>query len=153
MQIPIQSIYLTIKNAWLLIYLSSKNNSLLDMFIKKSFFYFNIIFPWLRVKIRVNMTIIGDLTALTSIAMQITCTNTWWYTLPGKLRCRARSVSALIYGGRVTHICDGRLSTVGLNNGLSPGRCQASTWTSAVILLIGPLGTNFNRISYIFIQK
>ena len=32
------------------------------------------------------------------------------------------------------------------DNGLSPGRRQAIIWTSAGILLIGPLGTNFSEI-------
>ena len=43
------------------------------------------------------------------------------------------------------------------DNGLSPGRCRAIIWTNAGILLIWPLGTNFNEIfyqnSYIFIQE
>ena len=37
-----------------------------------------------------------------------------------------------------------KLITLGSDNGLSPGRWQA--WTNAGILLIGPLGTNFNEI-------
>ena len=32
------------------------------------------------------------------------------------------------------------------DNGLSPGRRQAIIWTNAVILLIGPLATNFSEI-------
>ena len=35
---------------------------------------------------------------------------------------------------------------IGSDNGLSPGRHQAIIWTSAGILLIGPVGTNFNEI-------
>ena len=35
---------------------------------------------------------------------------------------------------------------IGSDNGLSPGRHQAIIWTSAGILLIWPLGTNFNEI-------
>ena len=37
-------------------------------------------------------------------------------------------------------------ATIGSDNGLSPGRRQAIIWTYAGILLIGPLGTNFNEI-------
>ena len=48
--------------------------------------------------------------------------------------------------GRVTHICVGKLTTIGSDNGLSPGRRQAIIWTIAGILLIGPLGTNFSKI-------
>ena len=48
--------------------------------------------------------------------------------------------------GRVTHICVGKLNTIGSQNGLSPGRRQAIIWTDAGILLIGPLGTHFSEI-------
>ena len=53
----------------------------------------------------------------------------------------------LTHWGRVTHICVGNLTIIGSDNGLSPGRRQAITWTNAGILLIGPLGTNFSEIS------
>ena len=36
---------------------------------------------------------------------------------------------------------NGNLTIIGSDNGLSPGRRQAITWTNAGILLIGPLGT------------
>ena len=52
----------------------------------------------------------------------------------------------LTHWGRVTHICVGVLTIIGSNNGLSPRRRQAIILTSSVILLIGPLGTNFNEI-------
>ena len=48
--------------------------------------------------------------------------------------------------GWVTHICVSRLTNIGSDNGLSPGRRQAIIWTIAGILLIGPLGTNFSEI-------
>ena len=48
--------------------------------------------------------------------------------------------------GRVTHICVNKLTIIGSDNGLSPGRRQAIIWTNAGILLIGPLGTNFSEI-------
>ena len=50
----------------------------------------------------------------------------------------------------MTHICLG--SGNGSGNGLSSGLRQAIIWTSASMLLIGPLGTNFNEI-LIGIQK
>ena len=53
---------------------------------------------------------------------------------------------ALTHWGRVTHICVGKLTTIGSDNGLSPGRRRAIFWTNAGILLIGPLGTNFSEI-------
>ena len=49
--------------------------------------------------------------------------------------------------GRVTHICVSKLTIIGSENGLSPGRRQAIIWTNDEILLIGPLGTNFNESS------
>ena len=52
----------------------------------------------------------------------------------------------LTHWGRVTHICVGKLTIINSDNGLSPQRRQAIIWTNAGILLIGPLGTNFNEI-------
>ena len=53
---------------------------------------------------------------------------------------------ALTHWGRVTHICVDKLTIIGSDNGLSPGRRQAIIWTNAGILLIEPLGTNFSEI-------
>ena len=47
----------------------------------------------------------------------------------------------------MTHICVGKLSINGSDNGLSPDRREAIIWTNGGILLIGTLGTNFNEIS------
>ena len=52
----------------------------------------------------------------------------------------------LTHWGRVMHICVGKLTIIGSDNGLSPGRHQAIIWTNARLLLIGPLGTNFSEI-------
>ena len=58
-----------------------------------------------------------------------------------------------------TYICVGDLTTIGSDNGLSPGRRQAIIWTNAWILLIGPSGFgnklqwNLNRNPNIFIQE
>ena len=46
----------------------------------------------------------------------------------------------------MTHICVGKLTIIGSDNGLSPGRRQAIIWTIAGILLIGPLWTDFIEI-------
>ena len=59
-------------------------------------------------------------------------------------RCWHRRL--LTHWGRVTHICFVKLTIIGSDNGLSPGRRQAIIWTNAGILLIGPLGTNFIEI-------
>ena len=52
----------------------------------------------------------------------------------------------LTHWGRVTHIYVSKLTIIGSDNGLSPGRRQAIIWTIAGILLIGPLGANFREI-------
>ena len=46
----------------------------------------------------------------------------------------------------MTHICVGKTTIIGSDNGLSPDRRQAIIWTNAWLLLIGPLGTNFSEI-------
>ena len=52
----------------------------------------------------------------------------------------------LTHRGSVTHICVSKLTIIGSDNGLSPGRRQAIIWTNAEILLVRPLGTNFIEI-------
>ena len=52
----------------------------------------------------------------------------------------------LTHWGWATHICVSKLTTICSENGLLPGRCQATIWTNAGILFIGPLGTNFSEI-------
>ena len=54
--------------------------------------------------------------------------------------------SHLTQCGRVTHICVNKLTIIGSDNGLSPGRRQAIIWTNAGILFIWTLGTNFSEI-------
>ena len=48
--------------------------------------------------------------------------------------------------GRVTHVCVSKLTIIGPDNGLSPGRRQAIIWTNSGMLSIEPLGTNFSEI-------
>ena len=45
----------------------------------------------------------------------------------------------------MTHICISDLTSIGSDNGLSPGRRQAIIRTNAGILLIRPLGINFSE--------
>ena len=47
----------------------------------------------------------------------------------------------------MTYICVSKLIIIASNNGLSHGRHQAIIQTNAGLLVIGPLGTNFNEIS------
>ena len=46
----------------------------------------------------------------------------------------------------MAHICISKLTIIGSDNGLSPGRRQVIIGTNAGILLIAPLGRNFNEI-------
>ena len=54
--------------------------------------------------------------------------------------------AGLTHWGRATHICVGKLTIIGSDNGLSPDRRQTIIWTNAGILLIEPIGTNFSEI-------
>ena len=71
--------------------------------------------------------------------------------------CILEPARKLTHWGRATHICVGKLTIIGSDNDLSPGRRQAIIWTNAGILLIEPLGTNvsesLNRNSNIFIYE
>ena len=53
----------------------------------------------------------------------------------------------LTHWGPVTHICVGKLTIIGSDNGLSPGRRQAIILISVGILLIGHLGADFSEIA------
>ena len=52
----------------------------------------------------------------------------------------------LTHWGRVTHICISKLTIIGSDNGLLPGRRQAIIWTNVGILLNGTLGIYFSEI-------
>ena len=54
----------------------------------------------------------------------------------------------LTHWGRETHICVSKLTIIGSDNGMSPGRRQAIIWTYAGLSLIEPLGTNFSEILF-----
>ena len=67
------------------------------------------------------------------------------------------NVCRIAHWGRVTHICVGKLTIIGSDNGLSPGRRQAIIRINAGIFLIRTLGTNFSEILkrkwYLFIKE
>ena len=50
------------------------------------------------------------------------------------------------WGHWVTHICGSKLTIIGWNNGMSPGRHQAIIWTNAGVLLNGSLWTYLSEI-------
>ena len=58
----------------------------------------------------------------------------------------SQPLTELTLWGRVTHTCASNPTIIGSDNGLSPGRRQAITWTNVGILLIGPLGTNVTEM-------
>ena len=53
----------------------------------------------------------------------------------------------LSHWGRVTHICASKLTTIGSDNGLSPGRRQAIIWTNSLILF-----THWGRVTHISVS-
>ena len=79
-----------------------------------------------------------SLIMISIFSLIMTWTFNWWLGQPH---------TTLTHWGRVTHICVGKWTIIGSDNGLSPGRRQAIIWTNAGILLIRPLGTNFSEIS------
>ena len=60
--------------------------------------------------------------------------------------CIAVVYKPLTHWGRVTHTCVSKLTIIGSDNGLSPGRRQTIIWTNAGMLLIRTFGTNFSEI-------
>ena len=64
----------------------------------------------------------------------------------GEMNNNDLSYQPLTHWGRVTYICVIKSTIIGSDNGLSPGRRQANIWTSAGLLFIGNLGTNFSEI-------
>ena len=64
----------------------------------------------------------------------------------GKWRPFCLGLNVLTHWAWVMHICVNKLTSIGSDNGLSPGGWQAIIWTNAGILLIGHLGTNFSEI-------
>ena len=68
----------------------------------------------------------------------------FWSTAENKIHWV--DYTTLTHWGRVTHICISKLSIIGSDNGLSPGRRQAIIWNNVGILSIRTLGTNFSEI-------
>ena len=70
-----------------------------------------------------------------------------WFHFFSSLNTWFISVRKLTHWSRVTPICVKKLATISSDNGLSPVRCQAITWTNGGVLWIGPLNINFSEIS------
>ena len=71
------------------------------------------------------------------------CLNLWW---PSPVHFCMYIQHWLTHWGRVMYICISKSTSIGSDNGLAPGRRQAIIWIIGVILLIGPVGTNFSEI-------
>ena len=67
------------------------------------------------------------------------------FKMSTKCQLFCSSLNVLTHWDRVTHICINKLTTIGSDNGLSPGRRQAIILSNTGILLIGPLGTNLSE--------
>ena len=63
----------------------------------------------------------------------------------GLSKAPCRGISVLTHWSRVTHICVGDLTIIGLDNGLSIGRRQAIIRVNDGLLITWPLGTNFQE--------
>ena len=65
--------------------------------------------------------------------------------IPQQISCH--DVCTIVtHWGRVTHICVGKLTVIGSDQGLSPGRIKAIIYTNAWIVCIRTLVTTFNEI-------
>ena len=63
-----------------------------------------------------------------------------------KFHLNLQEANELTHWDRVTHIYVSKLTIIGSDHGLSPGRRQAIIWTNAGILLNRTLRTNFSEI-------
>ena len=90
----------------------------------------------------------GIKTRLTSVGISMIKNNmvTWSSIFIKGISIPGKRVFILTHWGRVMHICISKITIIGSDNGLSPGRRQAIIWTNVGILLIGPLGTNVSEI-------
>ena len=67
------------------------------------------------------------------------------YSLALLHRCWGNCKIAVL---QITHIFVGKLTIIGSDNGLLPGRHQAIIWTSAAVLSIRPNATYFNKVLF-----
>ena len=75
---------------------------------------------------------------LSMIIITVSAESKWWNPMIWEF-------SILTYQGWRIYVSV-KLTIIGSDNGLSPDRCQAIIWSNAGLLLIWPLGTNFNEI-------
>ena len=75
------------------------------------------------------------------------------FTHDGSSLCDSRAVNYSTHWDWVTHICVSKLTIIGLDYGLSPGRRHVNVWTNAGILFNGPLGKNFSENVFLNVLK
>ena len=106
--------------------------------------------PLLLDEPKTNWSFFVDITPIWQVYISFRTKSLWKYCLQYTSNVIIQIITemffSLINWGRVTHIPIGKLIIPSSDNGLLPGQCQAIIWTTARILLIGPLGTNFSEI-------
>ena len=102
--------------------------------------------PPLLTTCEINSSVTNGFPSPRAGSSELYCFVSLWKLLNKLLNGRRFNHDILTHWGRVTHICVRKLTIIGSDNGLSPGRRQAIIWTNAEILLIRPLGTNFNEM-------
>ena len=134
---------------WILVDDRHGKSCLLSIFFHHSVIIakFDILILWLVLRNLVNLlTILNYVKCYHSRCGLWACSLVSLQVLEnGNVTCYIRRIT-LTHWGRVSHIYVGKLTVIGSDNGLSPGRRQAIIWNNAGILLIGPLGTNVSEI-------
>ena len=98
-------------------------------------------FMWYHIHGLLGMLINGQLWLVSRVASGRSFPR-WFYIYVDSLIWQ---LASLTHSCRVMHISVRKLTSIGSDNGLAPGRCQAILWTNAWIFFIGPLGTNFSE--------
>ena len=100
----------------------------------------------IRAEIMFRCVMIRDIAGCKIYSADISCYNLLTTRNVVTLCSKDLSTNILTHWGQVTHICVGKLTIIGSDNGLSPERRQAIIKTNAWILSIWSLGTNFSEI-------
>ena len=70
----------------------------------------------------------------------------YWGKPPNNSLYSLGQMASLTYWVWMTHKCVSKLTMIGSDNGLSPGRRQVIIWANVWISLNRPMGTNFSEI-------
>ena len=97
---------------------------------------------WYASKLSTNSQVTRETSKEKNICSIPVRLGTLFVDIPATLGART---STDTHWGRVTHICVRRLTTFGIDNGLSAGRRWAIIWTNTGLLLIRNLKNKFQR--------